>query len=207
VEDQENDYWKLFKLGNEEAFTLLFRKYYKALYNYGKKINNDKENLEDCIQETFLGLWQKKERLPEVLSIKAYLFKILKIKLIKIKTSGLLKIDIGEEFMPYDFSFEDFIIQEQENTELREKVISALSKLSKRQKEIIYLRFYNKMSYEEICEVMSINNQTARNLIHHSIKVLKGHLSLLMLIYLLSNSEENYIFHSIINQGPGGSHW
>lgn len=48
-----------------------------------------------------------------------------------------------------------------------------LAALSNRQREIIYLRFYQNLDYEEISEVMNINYQASRNLLSHAIKVLR----------------------------------
>ncbi len=48
-----------------------------------------------------------------------------------------------------------------------------MDKLSARQREIIYLRFYHNMSYEEISDVMQINYQVCRNLLSQAIKSLR----------------------------------
>jgi RNA polymerase sigma-70 factor (ECF subfamily) len=53
------------------------------------------------------------------------------------------------------------------------RVLQALDQLSNRQKEIIYLKFYQELNYEEVSEIMNINYQAARNLLYQSIKSLK----------------------------------
>jgi DNA-directed RNA polymerase specialized sigma subunit, sigma24 homolog len=55
-----------------------------------------------------------------------------------------------------------------------------------RQKEIIYLKYYMNLSYEEVSEVMNINYQAARNLVYQSIKVLKNVLTLQLVVLLIS---------------------
>jgi RNA polymerase sigma-70 factor (ECF subfamily) len=52
-------------------------------------------------------------------------------------------------------------------------VLGALERLSSRQKEIIYLKYYQNLSYEEVSEIMNINYQVARNLLYQAIKSLK----------------------------------
>jgi RNA polymerase sigma factor (sigma-70 family) len=52
-------------------------------------------------------------------------------------------------------------------------VLQALAQLSNRQKEIIYLKFYQELNYEEVSDIMNINYQAARNLLYQSIKSLK----------------------------------
>jgi len=56
-------------------------------------------------------------------------------------------------------------------------VVDALSRLTNRQKEIIYLKYYQNLSYEEVSEIMNINYQVARNLLYQAIKSLKSMLT------------------------------
>lgn len=49
----------------------------------------------------------------------------------------------------------------------------ALANLPDHQREIIYLRYYEEMSYKEICQVLDINHQVARNYASRAIKQLK----------------------------------
>jgi RNA polymerase sigma-70 factor (ECF subfamily) len=55
--------------------------------------------------------------------------------------------------------------------------VQAIDQLSNRQKEIIYLKFYQNLSYEEVSEIMNINYQVARNLLHQAIKAMRKILS------------------------------
>ena len=165
--------WESFRKGDKDAFAALFREYYGTLYRFGNKFTTDTELLEDCIQELFIELWQAKTQTP-VLSVKAYLLKSLKYKLLKAfrKNGKILPIhDNGD--MPFELSHETFLIHQQESDQRRQEVIRALERLSHRQKEIIYLKYYQNLSYEEVSEIMNINYQVARNLLYQAIKSLK----------------------------------
>jgi RNA polymerase sigma-70 factor (ECF subfamily) len=169
--------WESFRKGDKDAFAALFREYYGTLYRFGNKFTTDTELLEDCIQELFIELWQAKSQAP-VLSVKAYLLKSLKYKLLKAfrKHGKILPIhDNGD--MPFELSHETFLIHQQESDQRRQQVISALERLSHRQKEIIYLKYYQNLSYEEVSEIMNINYQVARNLFYQAIKSLKNMLA------------------------------
>ncbi len=63
-------------------------------------------------------------------------------------------------------------------------MINALAQLSARQKEIIYLKFYQNLSYEEVSDIMNINYQVARNLLSQAIKTMKKILQKLPLLFL-----------------------
>ena len=169
--------WESYKQGNAESFGKLFQKYHHPLRQFGNKFSSDQELLEDCIQELFVELWQNRSQ-TQVQSVKAYLFKALKYKLFRAlqKRSGLALTGMQDE-TGFEFSHETLIISRQETEEKAAKVIAAMQQLSNRQKEIVYLKFYQELTYEEVSEVMGINYQVARNLFHQSVKALRKILS------------------------------
>jgi len=77
------------------------------------------------------------------------------------------------------------LINDQANKELAQKVFNAMKELSARQKEIIYLKLHQNLSYEEVSEIMNINYQAARNLVYQSIKVLKKIITIQLIFTLL----------------------
>ncbi|TAG20466.1 MAG: sigma-70 family RNA polymerase sigma factor [Cytophagia bacterium] len=176
---QEQANWAFFKQGDKEAFAVLFRDYYKLLVQYGRRINPDIEVVEDCIQELFLELWQSRERIASPESVKGYLFKVLKTKIFRVYAHSQQFTDIadGAEGLQ-EFSYEALLVAEQGNSEAKQKLEDALLGLSNRQREALYLKFYNRLSYEEMSEVMGVNYQTVRNLVHQSIKRLRSQLTL-----------------------------
>ena len=70
-------------------------------------------------------------------------------------------------------SIEIQLIKKETEEELQKRIIIAIKKLSIKQQEIIYLRFYNDLSYQEIAVLFDINLQTVRNLMSRSINSLK----------------------------------
>ena len=166
--------WESFRNGDKDAFTALFRRHYAALFRFGSKFTTDSKLLEDCIQELFLELWQAKSRTP-VLSVKTYLLKSLKYKLLRaFRQRGKVLLTADSPEGHFEWSHENFLIAEQESQEKKRKVLAALDRLSNRQKEIIYLKYYQDLSYEEVSEIMNINYQAARNLLYQAIKSLKN---------------------------------
>ena len=168
----DNDLWESFKKGDSDSFGLIFRRFYPPLYNYGCKITSDTNLLEDTIQELFTELWQNKSQ-TQVLSVKAYLLKALKYKLFKqLKNKKSFTVDVPED-IHFEISYETFKIAAEDEEIKAKKVLSSLEQISNRQKEIIYLKFYLDLSYEEISEIMQINYQAARNLLYQAVKSLK----------------------------------
>lgn len=168
--------WKNFKEGNQESLDLIFDRYVKLLYSYGYRIFPDSFLIEDCIQDLFLKLWTNRNTLGDTANVKFYLIKALKRMILRKlsqenKYQGLQKISEDYDFQ-IEFSHEFHLINDQISMEKKEKLSSALELLSKRQREIIYHKYYHNLSYEEISEVMSLNINSVYNLMNRALEAL-----------------------------------
>ncbi len=168
--------WCAFKSGNEKALIFLYRQHYQPLYRYGVKLCGDQALAKDCIHDLFTHLWLHREKNTQVNHIRAYLLKSLRWQLGKKVQKDRRLVDFEKRPVSdaeLEFSYESLLVHEQTDRERREKLAATLRKLSRRQQEVIYLRFYNDLSYEQIAEVMSLKYQSARNLVHEAVKVLR----------------------------------
>lgn len=170
--------WQKFKSGDEEAFSVIYHRYFNDMYNYGLKIaGGGGELTKDCIQELFIDLWTRKENLGDVKSIKFYLLKSLRRsinKKLESKQQENLQIQRAGQMEPQiDFSSEEFLIND-EISHLRSEYISRiLNQLPARRKEAIYLKYFKNLSYPEIAEVMGLTEKAVVNHIYKAFKALK----------------------------------
>lgn len=168
--------WKAFKSGDEKALITIFDRFSQPLYNYGCKIAGEGEMVKDAIQDLFMELWQKRERLGDTDAIKFYLLKSLRRKLRKLqkKSTGRLLSHIflreEEDAAP---SREFVIISEQVSAEKKEKIMNVLKKLTPRQHEAIFLRYFEELSCDQIASLMGLSKQGVYNLIHHALNELR----------------------------------
>ena len=169
--------WQRFKQGDRDSFGELFRRNYSLLINYGNHLCRDHEMLEDCVQELFLEIWQSRAN-GNIQSVRSYLLKALKYKIYK-KYDGKQKFSSEElsDSVGFEVSHENFLITTEEEKSRALKLTSAIAQLPNRQKEIVYLKLYQGLSYEELSEVMQINYQAARNLFSQAIQSLRKKLS------------------------------
>lgn len=163
---------------DEKALALLMQEYYSAIYNYACKFSKDTGLVADCIQEVFISLWQRRETATTILSIKYYLLRAVKNKVLKALHSNQRKAEQakthhGYEFLQ-EFSIEKQIIEKQISEEKAERLKQVLCCLSKKQQEIIYLKYYQHLDYGQIAELMSINRQSVYNLLHETIQKLRN---------------------------------
>ena len=167
--------WESFLCGDDEAYTYIYRQYSQALYAYGMHFTSDKGLVEDCIQDVFIKIFQNRKHLQSTDNIKLYLFIALKNKLFNVfrKDIKYYQIDSLEPVFTAEYTIEDEIIENEKEQFLNDKMIRMLDVLSPRQKEIIFYRFVEGLSYEEICQIMDMNYQSTQNLIQRSLKKLR----------------------------------
>ncbi len=178
--------WNNLKNGDSKALEQIYRTYFSELYSYGKRFSKDENNVEDCIQELFVELWNRREKLSETNAIKPYLLISLKRKIFhsvkKIRKST--DTELEESYFEAELSIDQILINSETDTEQKNKLKHAFSQLSDRQKEILYLKYYSEMDYDEISQIMDLNYQSARNLVSRAITKLSKHISLTLLIML-----------------------
>jgi RNA polymerase sigma factor (sigma-70 family) len=181
MEMNEPGIWCSFREGDKQAYSYIFVQYKDVLYSYGLTIVPDEELVCDCIQELFLDLWLKRQNLAEVQTIKYYLlvcFRRLLMSKIETRKKHLHQARQAADFLDetYTESSETELIHEQFLTESHDKLAASLDHLPKRQKEALYLRYYEKLSYEEIMEVMALSYKSVRNLVSLAIQLLRKEL-------------------------------
>ena len=174
----ERDLLQRLQQNDEEALALLMKMYYDDLYNYAARFTKDDGLIKDCIQEVFISLWQRRETVGAILSPKYYFLRAIKNKVLKSLDKSIRKVTSGYLQEDYDFfhefSIERVIIEKQISEEKAEKVRKALSLLSKRQIEIIYLKYYQYLDHGQIAELMNISRQSVYNLLHEAIHKLRS---------------------------------
>lgn len=168
--------WQLFKSGNESAFIRIYETNFDRLFSYGLRITKDRELVKDAIQDLFIELRKGRNNLGNTDNIKFYLFKCLKRKIIKEYGKWYSNLeDINDNyFFSFNISHEHHLINRQIDEEQVLSLDAAVKKLSPRKKEVIYYFFYEGMSYQQIQEIMGLENiKSARNLIYKALDFLR----------------------------------
>ena len=182
--------WNSFRKGNWIAYSQLYDDHYRALNNYGYKFTKDVSLIEDAIHDLFVKLWTNRATLTEApASVRNYLYKALRnILFKKIKhQSRFSMLDSDDYDYTFEVSCDNFLIEDEEERLLRSTIKDILEKLPARQKEIVYLRFYEGLSYDEVSEVMSIDIHSVYKLWYKAIENLKEamHYMLAIVCYLV----------------------
>ena len=161
--------WEAFKKGNSQAFSDIYRQYSAQLYNYGRQITRSPDQVKDAIQDMFVSLWQNRETLGTTHTIRFYLFTCLRRRIIegeeKYKKVALRQYRYQEEGEPaVVFPFDDQLVREEYAGLQKKKLQEAIGSLSPRQKEVIFLLYYQNMRYEAVATLMGITTRSVYTL-------------------------------------------
>lgn len=173
--DESKIRWQQFISGDNDSYSWIYNNFVQILYKYGLRFTSNQEIIKDCIQEVFISLYKNRDRLITPDNIKVYLLVSLK--------NCLIRTLYKESHYDYDspesiiFSLgptveEEFITNEQYQYQ-QKRIKEILTLLSPRQQEIIYYRFIQELSMDEICILMNLNYQSAQNLIQRSLKKMR----------------------------------
>jgi RNA polymerase sigma factor (sigma-70 family) len=168
--------WKQFLPGDHLALDALVKRHYNLLYQYGCKFTRDAALVKDCIQDLFLYLWHKRNAINETASVEYYLMKALRRRLGRALTkTGSTENLSFIEFKDANATPDDQLIQQEQRAALADRIKKCILQLSKRQQEIIYLRFYLNASAADIADIMQLNRQSVYNLLNDALNKLRQH--------------------------------
>lgn len=183
VYDIELRYWEGLRRGESESLAWLYNRYFRLLYNYGRKIAADEKALEDGIHDLFVDLWRFRKNLSSTTSVQFYLYRSLRRRLVRNNNGNDLLTDrvaMPQDLQRYIPCEEQDIIERESQDSRVNHLKKMLADLSPRQYEAMILRFYDELSFEEIATIMEVNEQSARNLVHRGLSQLKQFSKLLM---------------------------
>ena len=156
-------------------------------------ISGDKEIVKDTIHDLFVKLWNNKSNLGDVTALRAYLLVALRSTLYNnLQKISRKPVEQLSENTPFEmvFSVESDYIKKESALADNQKLKEALELLTPRQKEVIYLRYFEEMEYAEIAAIMNITVKGVYKLTARALETLRQILnisgtSLLLILALL----------------------
>ena len=162
--------WQRIQNDEIEAFNLFYKEHVSFLFNYGTKITNQKDIIQDCLQVIFTELWQNRKTINIKGNPRPYLYVSIRRAIHKeLQKQGKTE-DLAFES---DFEFKDSNVEMELDAESRSILIERLNQakqsLTKRQSEIIFLLYKEGLDYDEICQVMNLTKAAAYKLVNQAV--------------------------------------
>lgn len=175
----EQEIWKDLIGGSQEAFRQLYEQYADQLYSFGLKYTLDTELLKDCIHDLFVDLHAYRKNLSPAVNIRYYLLRSLKRKMnAAFKRAARDTAYPGDEYGGFSLvcSAEETMLMDEQQQETLHLIAGEMNRLPLRQKEALYLKFYQELDYDEVAALMKISVPTCRTLVYRAIKQLRQNL-------------------------------
>lgn len=172
VEFTDEVLWISFKNGDRNAFEVLLKRYYAVLFRYSSRFTKNRAMVEDCIQDVFIYIWEHRMSLSNPPSVKFYLLKSVRNRMFL----DLKEANRVVEHNP-DTSFEEDIekhlIREEIQVLNKTRLSSLLNLLPARQREALFLKYFEGLTVDEIGEIMGVNRQSAANFLYRALTTLR----------------------------------
>lgn len=171
--------WDDFRRGENGALSHIYFTHVQMLFRYGKKFSHDDELIKDTIQDLFFDLIRTRKNLGETDDICFYLMASFRRKLVRnMKKKNVVEYPKEEEIKAtIVYSAEHELIDKEELTHREQTVKKSLAELSPKQREILFYRFSCNFEYDQICEIMHLQYDSARKQVSRALKALKKTLS------------------------------
>ncbi len=168
--------WNQLKQGNRKAFDAIYQNNVDGLYRYGFKFSQDESLIEDCLHDLFIYLWKNRAGLSSTDKIRPYLMTAFRNRIIKVvkQRQKMSSNELNEEIhFEMQTSKEADMIKSETDAENKKRLEATMKTLSNREREAIYLKYYQHLDTSEICSIMDINNQSFRNVLHSALKKMR----------------------------------
>jgi len=175
--------------GNEESFTRAFDSYYAGLCYYADKFIHDSDESRSLVQQVFVDLWMKRNKLVIQQSLKAYLFTTVRNYALDYLKHKLVETKYIREAQPESAAIDRDLIEE---AELNARINSAIDELPEKCREIFVLCRFEELHYNEIAQKLGISIKTVEMQMGIALKKLRSKLTdnqnIQVLLYILSKN-------------------
>lgn len=163
--------------GDRKAFTELYSLYIDNVYRYIFLFTRSKEEAEEIIQDVFVKIWEKREKLVEVESFKSYLFKAAKNKLISEVRHLQIRHRVLSEIKRSKTGVHETANYEVDYKMYYQVVQKAIEKLPPKRKLIFRLNTENGLTHDEIAEQLNVSKSFVKNQLYKAYDFVRQYLS------------------------------
>ena len=167
--------------GEETAFREIVSRYKNGLYAFLRHFLNQQDLIEDVFQETFLQLFTSRDSFDKTRPLRPWLFTIAanKAKDALRKQQRTATATIGTLADSQEMSFDDVLdsltsddtmpYEELEDGEIASQVRQVIADMPESLREILILAYFNKFSYKQMADVLSIPIGTVKSRLHTAV--------------------------------------
>ena len=160
------------KYNTEDAFNILVQRYKNPLTNFVFRFLGDYTACADVVQETMIKVYRYKDSYSSVAKFSTWVYTIAgnlaRTEYRRQRRQNIFSInDYGEEHQTYDLPDETYRPDVATDSGIKDEIIQkALLKVKETYREAVILRDIQGLSYEEISEILGVNEGTVKSRIN-----------------------------------------
>ncbi|MCL2840205.1 MAG: sigma-70 family RNA polymerase sigma factor [Defluviitaleaceae bacterium] len=163
------------KNGDEEAFRVIYDTYWRYVLFIAAKLCNNESDANDVLQDVFIKVFKNIKNLKDDTKLKAWIgtitVRVCRTKLNKNQKFALQTNEVPEDMQDAD---EDFLPEAYvANKELQKDMLKLVNSLPDKQREVIYLYYYQGMDTNEIADYQGSSSASVRKAMHDARKSMK----------------------------------
>ncbi|MEO0331783.1 MAG: RNA polymerase sigma-70 factor [Bacteroidota bacterium] len=187
TDQEEKIHISQLKQGSSKSFEILYRQYQPKLFAFCYHLTHSRTDAEEIVQQTFMKIWETRDRINPDLLFSSYLIQIAKHDIYN-RTAQRMRDFTFQKYFTATTSQQSNVTQEQLNLHaLQDTLHSLVQKLPFMQQKVFLLSRMNGFSNQEIADQLQLSRSTVENHIFAALKTIrrllvKYHPYLLLLI-------------------------
>ncbi|HON53451.1 MAG TPA: RNA polymerase sigma factor [Bacteroidales bacterium] len=160
----------------EKAFEELLEMYQKKLYWYIRKIVLTHDDANDVLQNTFIRIFNNIESFKGKSSLKTWIYTIAHNEAIRYISQKKIHVSLHDISNQYMNTLKQDVFFDGEK--LSETFHTVLSQLSEKQRIIFNLKYFDDLTFNEMAEILSINENTIKSTYYNTVKIIESQITL-----------------------------
>ncbi len=177
------DWFEKIRKGDTYAYECLFKEFYENLVNFAFQYVKDIQIAENLVQDVFLKIWNRREKLKIISNVKSYLFTSVKNHALNFLQREKVRFEPLDEAETKEYLKNPF--EELEEKEILSKVHDSIEELPEKCRITYKLFIHNEFSYSEIAEIQNVSVNTVKTHMFRAVKTLRSRLFTLLSLFML----------------------
>lgn len=170
--------------GDQDAFEVLVKRYEKQIFSMAYRLIGDYDEAADLAQEAFLRIYRMLDRYDPEKRFFSWMYRVAQntcLNALARRPANVVPVEQAEEYFS-DTEPGNTPEPEQNylNQELRQNIDRAISELPDNYRDVVYLRYIEDLSYQQIAELLTLPLSTVETRLFRGKKLLQQRLKALL---------------------------
>jgi RNA polymerase sigma-70 factor, ECF subfamily len=169
----DEDLMDAMRRGDPAALDALLSRYWADLVSFVAGFLYSRDEAEDVVQESFVTLWERRERWEPRGSVRSYLYRVSRNHALNEARATRVRQDRRGDVSALTNRMPATPADHFDENRVRKLVEEAVASLPERRREVFILARYHGLAYNDIAEALGISPQTVANQMSRALTTLR----------------------------------